>query len=188
MPFFLSSVSRFPAACPALLAGLCLGLTAVVPCSFAGEQQAPINIEADRMVSREEDNSVLFTGKVIARQGGMTIRTEEMTVYYTNSSPDGQGAAPAGGQSGQLERLVCVKDVKIAQDDWLGTGDRLDYWARERKAILSGNAKAWNGPNMISGEAITYYMGEKRSIVDRDPNRKERVRAVIRPGGNKGGR
>ena len=184
MRFFPVSASsrprRFLAIC---LLGAALG--AAAPSVHAAEQQAPINIEADRMVSQEGDNTVLFTGKVIAKQGGLTIRTEEMTVYYSDSDDKGAGQAGQSGQSGQLERLVCVKDVKIAQEDWLGTGDRLEYWARERKAILSGNAKAWNGPNMISGQAITYYMGEKRSIVDRDPNTKERVRAVIRPSGGK---
>lgn len=144
---------------------------------YAAEQQAPISIEANRMVSQENSNAVVFMGKVVAKQGAMTIRTDEMTVYYDETA-DGQKDA------GQLERLVCIKNVQIVQDDWLGTGDRLDYYAKGRKAVLSGNAKAWNGPHMVSGKTITYYLDEKRSVVEQDTAQKGRVRAVIRPGAN----
>ncbi len=155
--------------------GAVLGLCLVGPAPLSAAEQAPINIEANRMVSQENSNSVVFMGKVVAKQGGMTIRTDEMTVHYSDS---------AGGDkaAGQLEKLVCVKNVQIVQDDWLGTGDRLDYFAKQRKAVLSGNAKAWNGPNMVSGKTITYYLDEKRSVVEQDSSQKGRVRAVIRPG------
>lgn len=177
MHFFPLSVLTFMrrALLTACAMGAVLALHAVNPATLPAAEQAPINIEANRMVSQENSNSVVFMGKVMAKQGAMTIRTDEMTVYYSDSA-DGNKAA------GQLEKLVCIKNVQIVQDDWLGTGDRLDYFARQRKAVLSGNAKAWNGPNMVSGKTITYYLDEKRSVVEQDPSQKGRVRAVIRPG------
>lgn len=155
-----------------------LGLASPLPLSAAG-QQAPINIEADRMVSQENQNSVIFSGKVVAKQGAMTIRTDSMTAYYSDM-PKGSDKAV-----GQLDRIVCQNNVQIMQDDWLGTGKRLDYYAKTRKAVLSGDAKAWNGPNMVSGQTITYYMNEKRSVVERAPGKQGRVRVVIRPDGSK---
>ena len=150
--------------------------------SLAAAQEAPITIEANRMVSQENDNSVVFMGKVVAKQGAMTIRTDEMTVFYSDNA-NGDKAA------GQLERLVCKNNVKITRDDWLGTGNRLDYFAKQQKAVLSGDAKAWNGPNMVSGKTITYYMKEKRSVVEpgakADGKAGGRVRATLRPGAGK---
>ena len=35
------------------------------------------------MISQEQENSVVFIGNVDARQGDLTIRTDEMTVYYS---------------------------------------------------------------------------------------------------------
>ncbi|MBM9537703.1 lipopolysaccharide transport periplasmic protein LptA [Desulfobulbus alkaliphilus] len=139
----------------------------------------PINIEADRMISQENDNSVVFIGNVDARQGALTIRSDEMTVFYTESTGD-------GGQqvSSQMEKLICINNVQVIQDDWLGTSDRMDYFANERKVILSGNAKAWQGQNMVSGKTIIYYLDEKRSIVEQDETTQGRVRAVLHPDGN----
>ena len=65
-----------------------------------------------------------------------------------------------------MEKLICKDNVKITQGDWLGTGDRMDYFAKERKVVLTGNAKAWQGQNMVAGKTIIYYLDEKRSIVE----------------------
>jgi lipopolysaccharide export system protein LptA len=140
------------------------------------ESNEPINIEANRMVSQENDNSVVFLGKVEAKQGKLTIRTDEMTVFYSEAK-----AGKEKKTSSQMEKLICKNNVQITQDDWLGTGDRMDYFAKERKVVLSGNAKAWQGQNMVAGKTIIYYLDEKRSIVEQDESTKGRVKAVLHP-------
>jgi lipopolysaccharide export system protein LptA len=149
-------------------------------CTAAENPSEPINIEANRMVSQENDNSVVFIGNVDARQGKLTIRSDEMTVFYagTKNNKDKQATS-------QMEKLICKNNVKIVQNDWLGTGDRMDYFAKERKVILSGNAKAWQGQNMVAGKTIIYYLDEKRSVVEQDETTKSRVRAVLHPESNK---
>ncbi|XOF34137.1 MAG: lipopolysaccharide transport periplasmic protein LptA [Candidatus Electrothrix sp. YB6] len=125
------------------------------------QDDAPINIEADRMVSQEEKNSVVFTGNVDASQGKVTIRTDEMTIYYEPENPK-----KGKDQSRKVKKMICIGNVEVTQEDWLGTGKRMDYFADERKVILQGDAKAWQGKNMVSGSTITYYLDEKRSVVD----------------------
>lgn len=142
----------------------------------SGDSNEPINIEANRMVSQENDNSVVFLGKVEAKQGKLTIRTDEMTVFYSEAK-----AAKDKKTSTQMEKLICKNNVQITQDDWLGTGDRMDYFAKERKVVLSGNAKAWQGQNMVAGKTIIYYLDEKRSVVEQDESTKGRVKAVLHP-------
>lgn len=154
-------------------------LALVIPSLSAwAENSTPIHIEADRMVSQEQDNSVVFIGNVDARQGGVTIRSDEMTVYYTQSDNKKKKQS-----SSQVKKLICKNNVEIVQDDWVGTGNRMDYFAAERKVILSGDAKAWQGQNMVAGKTITYYLDEKRSIVEQDESKKGsgRVKAVIHP-------
>ncbi len=143
----------------------------------ANKASAPIHIEADRMISQEQKNSVIFLGNVDASQGNLTIRCQEMTVYYTQD----KGKKKGRNSSSEVKKLICRKNVEITQGDWLGTGNRMDYFARDRKVILSGNAKAWQGPNMVSGKTITYYLDEKRSIVEQDRKKSGRVTAVIHP-------
>lgn len=174
-----------------LFLGLLLAAWAPVPAWAVGalgkgNSSAPINIEADRMVSQEKDNSVVFTGSVDARQGDLLIRADEMTVYYSGDAKNsGQG-------SSEVKKLICRGSVQISQGSWLGTGKRMDYYAEGRKVILSGDAKAWQGQNMVAGKTITYFLDEGRSIVEAptqtaDTGAKDkggkpgRVKAVIQP-------
>ncbi|MGI6656164.1 MAG: lipopolysaccharide transport periplasmic protein LptA [Desulfobulbus sp.] len=161
-----------------LLAAMAV-LTAVPSLCAENKGDPPISIEADQMVSLEKKNSVLFTGRVDARQGNVTILCEEMTVFYTEDK--GREGAAAGPRTSRVEKLICKHKVKVTQEDWLGTGDRMEYFASARKVVLSGNAKAWQGPNMVSGKTITYYLDEKRSVVEPDATTGGRVRAVIHP-------
>ena len=175
MGLFLSTARR-------ALAITAIALLPAIACAApnVGNSNEPINIEANRMVSQENDNSVVFIGNVEAKQGKLNIRTDEMTDIYTESKGGKDNTTTT-----QMDRLICKKHVKLTQEDWLGTGDRMDYFAKERKVVLTGNAKAWQGPNMVSGKTIIYYLDEKRSVVEQDESTKGRVRAVIQPDAKK---
>lgn len=178
-------MGRFRAAVrTALRLTAALLLSVAAPCHAVEEADQPISIEANRMVSQENKNSVVFIGKVDARQGNLTIRADEMTVFYTEKK-EGKEAGKENQPTSQVEKLICTNNVKITQGDWLGVGDRMDYFAKERKAVLSGNAKAWQGQNMVSGKTIVYYLDEKRSVVEPDATTNGRVRAVIHPDSKK---
>jgi len=124
---------------------------------------APISVEADRMTLLEKSNSILFTGAVDARQDDVRIRTDKMTVYYT--SEEKGKPANDGGDKRKVEKMVCVGNVEITRGDWLGTAKEMTYLAKERQVHLNGDAKAWQGRNMVSGDRIVYYIDEQRSEV-----------------------
>ncbi len=127
--------------------------------------QAPISIAADHMSSIEKTDSVVFTGAVDARQADVRIRSDKMTVYYNSSAKKNTAAAPV---TRKVEKMICVGNVKITQKEWLGTSKRAIYLAKLRQFVLIGNAKAWQGQNMVSGDKIIYYLDEGRSEVVAD--------------------
>jgi lipopolysaccharide export system protein LptA len=129
---------------------------------------SPINIEANRMHSTEKTNSVIFTGEVDATQGDVRIRTDEMTVYYTQAGKGEKASPEEKTASQQVEKLVCIGDVEITRGEWLGTSEKMTYLSKERQVILTGNAKAWQNQNMVSGDKIIYYLDEGRSEVSGD--------------------
>ncbi len=134
----------------------------------------PINIVADRMISQEEQNSVVFIGNVDASQGPVTIRTDEMTVHYVQNDVQNDkqnDSTKEKKQSSKVKKLICIGNVEVTQEDWLGTGKRMDYFAIDRKVILTGDAKAWQGQNMVAGKTIIYYLDEKRSIVEAEKSK-----------------
>jgi lipopolysaccharide export system protein LptA len=135
-------------------------LWSVAPAQSA---EAPIHIEANRMTSTEHTNSVLFTGEVDAKQGDVRIRSDEMTVYYTQAEEKKKEQEKKATQ--QVEKLICIGNVEITRAEWLGTSKKMVYLSKERQVILTGNAKAWQGQNMVSGEKIIYYLDEGRSEV-----------------------
>jgi lipopolysaccharide export system protein LptA len=123
----------------------------------------PIHIEADHMTSTEKTNSVVFEGDVDAKQGDVRIRADKMTVFYTKKEKTKKKGADKPSQ--QIEKLVCVGNVEVTRGEWLGTGKKMIYLARERQVVLLNKAKAWQGQNMVAGSKIIYYLDEGRSEV-----------------------
>jgi lipopolysaccharide export system protein LptA len=130
----------------------------------ANAQEAPIKVEADHMSSTETDSSVIFTGDVDARQEDVRIRSDKMTVYYTQKEKNRDEAKIAQ----KVEKLMCNGNVEITRGEWLGTSKKMIYLSKERQFILMGDAKAWQGQNMVSGDKIIYYLDEGRSEVVAD--------------------
>lgn len=134
---------------------------ALPPESYSEEQ--PINIEADHMSSTEKTNTVLFTGDVYVEQGDLEIKSDKMTVYYGDQKKT-DGKKPVKTTQ-QIEKLICSGNVKLTREGWLGTSDKMVYYATKRQVVLSGNAQAWQDQNKVAGEKIIYYMDEGRSEV-----------------------
>lgn len=132
-----------------------------LPAIGTAEKEPPIVVEADQMSSTEESNTVLFLGNVDAKQGDLRILSDEMTVYYLEEATADEEASTEQ----KIDKLVCVGNVELSSADWLGTSDQMIYYSGNRKVLLVGDAKAWQGENMISGEKIVYYIDEGRSEV-----------------------
>ena len=145
----------------------CLAISLLfITFGVAFAEDAPINIEANHMTSTEKSNSVIFTGDVDAKQADVRIRSDKMTVYYTAKEDETKKKAKGKeGATQQVEKMICEGNVEITRAEWLGTSKKMVYLSNERQVILTGNAKAWQGQNMVSGEKIIYYLDEGRSEV-----------------------
>jgi len=144
---------------------------------------APIQIEADRMETSQEENIVIFSGHVRANQNDLIINADSMTVRYsgTEIQPNSTTDVPVKGLSRQIDKITAKGNVKIIQGDWLATGNTMNFDSDKRIVILSGNAKAWQDQNMVSGEKIILFLNEGRSVVERSTEEGERVKAFIYP-------
>ena len=169
-----------------LLYTLCL--TLCIATSAWGQESlntsAPIQIEADRMESSLEKNIVIFSGHVRANQNDLIINADAMTVRYSGAGiqPSSATDIPGEGLSRQIDKITAKGNVKIVQGDWVATGDTMDFNSDKRIVVLSGNAKARQDQNIVSGEKIILYLDEGRSVVERSTQKGERVKAFIYPG------
>jgi lipopolysaccharide export system protein LptA len=179
---------------PLTLFTLCtLSLTPLV---WGETPKTPVQIEADQMLSSQKDNSVFFSGKVEAKQEGLTIHSDEMTVHYTAGSdpsktvkgekskevtPSSAGKGAESPLDGGIERLVAKGHVEITKEGWVATGDQAEYFSKERKVVLTGNTKVWQNNNLVTGDTFIMYLDEGKSIVERNSKKGERVKAFFYP-------
>lgn len=160
--------------------------------TWAETPKTPVQIEADQMLSSQKDNSVFFSGKVEAKQEGLTIHSDEMMVHYTsNSAPTKQPKKEQKESSvqspldGGIERLVAKGHVEITKEGWVATGNQAEYFSKERKVVLTGNTKVWQNNNLVTGDTFTIYLDEGKSTVERNTKKGERVKAFFYPDSEK---
>ncbi len=139
--------------------------------------RTPLLIEADRMESRQQDNLVLFTGRVEARQGEVTITAGEMTVSYLPREVDKPGA----DMTQKIRKLTARNNVKITKGKLTATGDAMEFFARQQKVVLTGNARVRRERNMVTGDRITLLLDQGTSVVERSSTGTGRVKAYIYP-------
>jgi len=126
----------------------------------------PITVKSNDLAADNKGKIAIFTGKVVAKHGDITIYAEKLTVSY-------------GDLKGEVEKVEAEIDVRIVQENRIGTAKHAIYQSREGLIILTGNPKVIQGSDTISGKIITYYIDEDRSVVSGGGD--SRVEAVIHP-------
>ena len=130
-----------------------------------GKKGQPVTVDADQLESLQKEGLVIFTGNVVARQDGSVQYADRMEVYLDASGD-------------RIVRTVSTGSVRIITKDCrTGTARRAEYYDAEQRVILIGNARVWQEDNVVTGERITMYMAEDRSVVE--GGRQERVKAVF---------
>jgi lipopolysaccharide export system protein LptA len=147
----------------------------------------PVHIEADRMVSRQKQNAIIFTGNVAASQGELTIHADEMTVYHYKSSENKQTQNPEQQKkdSPKIKQLHAIGNVKIVMGDLVATGNEMNFFAEKKKVIITGNTKVWQNNNLVTGEKIELDLNTETTTIEPDKEGGGRVKAILYPGNDK---
>jgi lipopolysaccharide export system protein LptA len=137
------------------------------PKKKADDQNEPVTIDADQMESFRKESLVIFTGNVVARQNNAVQHADRMEVYLDEKGD-------------RVLRIVSTGNVKIITKDCrTATAKRVEYYDTEQRVELIGNARVWEGDNVVSGEKVTLFLNQDRSVVQ--SGRSERVKAVFFP-------
>ena len=127
----------------------------------------PVNVDADKLESDQKQGLVIFTGNVIAQHNGSTQYADRMEVYLDS-------------QSNRVLRTVSTGSVKIiTRDCRTGTAQRAEYYDAEQRVVLIGDARVWQDENVVTGDRITIYLAEDRSVVE--SGAQGRVKGVFYP-------
>ncbi|MFO7785892.1 MAG: lipopolysaccharide transport periplasmic protein LptA [Thermodesulfobacteriota bacterium] len=140
----------------------------------------PLVVRSETLEIDNKNRRVIFTGNVDARRSTFTIQCQKMHLYYLG---DASGNTE-GPEDLRVDRVEAKGNVKITRSDGgEAMSDEAVYYQKDDKVILTGNPVLKQGEDFVEGSRITFFIGERRSIVE--GLGEERVRAVIFPGGRK---
>jgi lipopolysaccharide export system protein LptA len=138
----------------------------------------PIHISSRDLEFRYEEKRIVYRGDVIAVQGDVTIKSDMLTVTYEEVAPtpsatpaktekEGKPEGPTKTSSKQrLKEIVAEGHVDITSGERRATGKKAVFNETQRTVVLSGDATVLEGGNQVSGDRVTVYLDEKRSVVE----------------------
>ena len=148
-------------------AGSTSGVSAAAPAAAPATsgKNGPVTVDADSLESMQKEGLSVFKGSVVARQNNSVQYADRMEVY-TDAKTD------------RIERVVSIGNVRIiTRDCRMGTALRSEYYDGEQRVVLIGNARVWRDADVVTGERITMYLAEDRSLVE--GGKQERVKAIF---------
>ncbi len=137
------------------------------PAAKAKDERVPVTVDSDKMERFGKEGLVVFSGNVVARQNNSVQYADRMEVYLDEKGD-------------KILRIVSTGSVRIITHDCrTGTARRAEYTDLDQRMVLSGNARVWQDDNVVSGESITIFLSQDRSLVQ--GGTQERVKAVFYP-------
>ncbi|WP_460594685.1 lipopolysaccharide transport periplasmic protein LptA [Geomonas sp. Red276] len=127
----------------------------------------PLTIKSDTLNADNEKKTAVFEGKVVARQGDMTLYADRLVITYS-------------GDGKELSKVEAYGNVRMLQGNRQATGGHAVYHPKERTIVLDQSPKVVQGNDVVTGSEITYYLDQQRSVARGGQGR--RVEVVIHPG------
>jgi lipopolysaccharide export system protein LptA len=152
-----------------LTTALCLILASwVLAAGEVRRNDQPIQIKSNELLTDTAAGTATFSGKVVSRQGDLTIYSDRLVVHYTEKEKE-------------VDRVEAFGNVRIVQGNRRAEAEHATYDQKGAKITLDGGKpKVYQGEDTVTGEVITYFVDEQRSVV---VGGKGRVEAYIKPKG-----
>lgn len=141
--------------------------------AFKTDANAPYDVAADRLDVDDNAKAATFTGNVSAVQGNVTMRSQELTAFYTGSAGMGAtddkvgSAAPAA-----LTHLTAKKKVVVsAKDGQTATGDWAEVDVKKNLTTLGGSVVLTQGKNIVHGTKLVIDMNTGEATIKTEPTK-----------------
>ena len=109
-----------------------------------GNNDQPIQIEADNLEVIDDQNTALLTGNVSVTQGSTIFRASRIKVFYL------RGDAANQSKSG-IRRIEASGKVAVSADDNRATADKAVIDMVGETVLLTGNVVMSQGKNVATG-------------------------------------
>jgi lipopolysaccharide export system protein LptA len=152
-----------------LISGICLLLAGGVLTAKAADlsrNDQPIQIKSSELTTDSANRTATFIGKVSARQGDVTIYCDRMVIYYSDKEKE-------------VEKVEAFGNVRIIQGNRTGLSGHAVYENKAGTIILDDNPIVYQGPDVVNGKVITYFLDTQNSQVTSAPDKP--VMVIVHP-------
>lgn len=124
-----------------------------------GPDEVPIKITSSKMTFSENRNQIIFAGNVKVVRLDVTLTSETLTAYLR---PDGDSLTDT---QDKIKKIVADGKVKVVMNKRKGSCSKLTYMVADSIILMEGNARLQDGPNLVQGNVIKFYLKDNRSEV-----------------------
>lgn len=120
------------------------------------KSKEPTVITSQMLTADNKAHTALFEVNVVAKKGEMTLFADKMLVYYSEEK----------GTS-NIKKIDAEGNVKLIKGERVVTSKFAVYYAEpEEHIIFTGEPRASEGENVVTGTKMTNFMADDRSIVE----------------------
>lgn len=160
---------------------LWLGVTlaagpAIAESTGKAKGSAPLTttVTSERMTVQNKEHRAIFEGTVVLTKGDLVVRSDVMVVFYEPREPEKNGSTPAGAEKNgeeQVSQMAVSKieatgRVQIEKKAGTATCRKAVFYQKEQKIVLTGDPVAWERGNRVTGERITMFLEQDRTVVE----------------------
>tara|TARA_R110002126_G_scaffold136226_1_gene280787 strand:+ start:3088 stop:3708 length:621 start_codon:yes stop_codon:yes gene_type:complete len=144
--------------------------------SLALSNDAPIQIESDRLEIDDSNSQAVFTGNVQVLQGETLLQTKEMTVFYSEGGSVTSGAT-------DITKIIVSGRVLLKSGTQTATATDGVFNMEQETLVLNGSKNKEvvlsEGDNVFTGCKLTVKMATGNARLDRCEN--GRINIIISP-------
>lgn len=134
-----------------------------------------ILIDADKLVTNDQEKYAEFLGHVKATQGNFVITADALKIYYRGNLIN---RGKKSSDEDMLSKIVATGNVKITSEEYVAEAQKMQYDIKTQELVLSGkNSKVTSGKNSITGSQIT--LNRQTGRVNVEGGSRQRVKAVF---------
>lgn len=130
-------------------------LIGISPVSAIALKEKPIVITSQTLTANNKNNIAIFEGSVVVKNEDITIYSDKVDVYYNNYN----------NEEWRITKIHAYGNVRALKKEHIIFSKEAIYSEQERKIVFTGEPKAVEGENVITGTEIIYFLDEDRTIV-----------------------
>ena len=118
-----------------------------------GAEKKAITITSETLTADSRNSTAVFEGSVVAKTADITIYSDRMIVFYSDAEKN-------------VKEIQAAGNVKVHSKEKAIFSEKASYINNEEKIIFTGNPKAVEGNNVITGTQIIYFLRDNSAVVE----------------------